>query len=169
MFPVVLSVPSRNFSEAIRAIKERIRTIPNKGVGYSIGKLANRNEADVSGPDIVFNYLGQFAEAGGDGAMATSSLPLGDLIDPANALTHVQAWNGVVNEGVFELALRYDPHVIQTEEVRLLVQHFSRNLGSLIEHCLSQKTELWTPSDFSDGELTLEELEEIGANLRNLE
>ena len=51
--------------EALKSVKEQLRRIPQRGVGYGIlryldsgGELANRPE-----PAMVFNYFGQFDQA----------------------------------------------------------------------------------------------------------
>ena len=45
----------------IKAVKEQLRRVPDKGLGYGVLKYINREGALAGGVcwDIVFNYLGQ--------------------------------------------------------------------------------------------------------------
>ena len=70
----------------IKSVKEDMRKIPNKGIGYGVLKyLANRNEVkeidfDMK-PQICFNYLGQFDTDFGSSAFTLSDGPVGSLMD----------------------------------------------------------------------------------------
>ena len=48
-------------SESIKRVKEQLRQIPDKGLGYGILKYINRNDKlnTRQSWNIVFNYLGQ--------------------------------------------------------------------------------------------------------------
>ncbi|MNJ35245.1 Gramicidin S synthase 1 [compost metagenome] len=174
IYPVVLPAPASEPGETVPVIKELIRNIPNKGAGYSILKYAGAASQDnpiPSGfqPEAVFNYLGQFGTSASSGGFDPSPMPMGSLINELNSMTHLQEWNCVVSEGRFQLTFRYDPSAMGDSEAIQLLESYSRHLQALIEHCLAQDTEQFTPSDFSDDDLTFEELDEISDMLRKLE
>ena len=56
---------------ALKTIKEQLRAVPGKGLGYGLLRYLNdETAAELAGsaaPQLGFNYLGRFA-AGGDGA-----------------------------------------------------------------------------------------------------
>ena len=56
LYPVCLNVDSYDIGKTIVNIKEQLRGIPNKGVGY--GALYGYTEHEL--PQVSFNYLGQF-------------------------------------------------------------------------------------------------------------
>ena len=62
LYPVLLLVsPEREISDAIKSVKEQLRRVPDKGIGYGVLKYINK-EKKFAGKecwDIVFNYLGQ--------------------------------------------------------------------------------------------------------------
>jgi len=66
MFPVKLELQS-TVRESIRSIKESLRSIPNKGIGF--GVFAVEKGTGYTHNDLVpisFNYLGQFGTQHGD-------------------------------------------------------------------------------------------------------
>ncbi|MCB0015838.1 MAG: hypothetical protein KDE34_28180, partial [Anaerolineales bacterium] len=59
-YPVHLQLPPRDgYGEALKAVKEQLRRIPNSGIGYGLNRYLGDKQAE-SEPDILFNYLGQF-------------------------------------------------------------------------------------------------------------
>ncbi|WP_042159291.1 condensation domain-containing protein [Paenibacillus gorillae] len=65
MFPVIILTRSDTFDENIDFIKESMRKIPNKGIGYGIIKYLLSDEKILGKqtrlkPEILFNYLGHF-------------------------------------------------------------------------------------------------------------
>ena len=61
---------------ALKTIKEQLRAVPGKGLGYGLLRYLNAETAGSLGglpaPQLGFNYLGRFADggAGGTGAAA---------------------------------------------------------------------------------------------------
>jgi len=166
MYPVLLSLPSRELADAVRSVKEMLRGIPAKGAGYAILKYLTpefRDEVDIlrEEPDIVFNYLGQFDDSTDEDKPALSPMPMGDLISPLNQMSHLEEWNCVVSEGRFRLTLRYHPQAVDEDTAQRRVTAYASNLLSLIEHCLNREDEQFTPSDFTDADLTFDELDDI--------
>ncbi|UHA73333.1 non-ribosomal peptide synthetase [Paenibacillus sp. 481] len=173
MFPVVLPTHIQHLGEALRSIKEMIRSIPNKGIGFGIlkhlaGMSEHAHELDHWHPEVVFNYLGQFDDSPTTGQPSTSTMPMGHLISPINQMTHLEEWNSVVSEGQFQLTFRYDPYALDSDAAHHMVERYSYYLHELIEHCLTQQSEQFTPSDFGDSDLTLDELDEISDMISKL-
>jgi non-ribosomal peptide synthase protein (TIGR01720 family) len=71
---------------ALKTIKEQLRAVPGKGLGYGLLRYLNsETAAELAGlpvPQLGFNYLGRFA-AGGAGA------------DWAPATLHERGWTAV--------------------------------------------------------------------------
>ena len=62
LYPVLLEVNSgKDISDAIKSVKEQLRRVPDKGLGYGVLKYINKDEklSNKDCWDIVFNYLGQ--------------------------------------------------------------------------------------------------------------
>src|SRR5205807_1369362 len=88
VFPVLLRLGgTTSLPQALRTIKEQLRNIPNRGLGYGVLKYLSSNpEPGVQlrtqpRAEISFNYLGQL-----DRALSGSSLfePASEPIGPSN-------------------------------------------------------------------------------------
>lgn len=75
LFPVAITLPKTASSgDAIKAVKEQLWAIPNKGIGYgllrylSTPEIAERLAAQPT-PQVGFNYLGQFDQVVSEGGL----------------------------------------------------------------------------------------------------
>ena len=60
-YPALLSLHDSEFGSQIKSIKEQLRAIPNKGLGYGVLKHFCQDETPQSKSiDGLFNYLGKF-------------------------------------------------------------------------------------------------------------
>jgi hypothetical protein len=91
-YPVLLDISeSEDVSYNIMAVKETLRRIPNKGIGYGILTAKKGNEAAeiFVEPEVSFNYLGQFQEANTEaGFINVSQMSCGDIRLKDIKLTH---------------------------------------------------------------------------------
>ncbi len=77
LFPVSLS-PAPALSASVKAIKEQLRAVPDKGLGYGVLRYLGEPEvraelAALPAPRITFNYLGQFDRQFDEGALFVPS------------------------------------------------------------------------------------------------
>jgi len=73
LFPVLLEAPKKEEKEQlIKLTKEKLRAIPNRGIGYGIlrylcqDSTVHQELATIVTPEISFNYLGQFDQIQSD-------------------------------------------------------------------------------------------------------
>ncbi|MFJ9034843.1 amino acid adenylation domain-containing protein, partial [Streptomyces sp. NPDC102274] len=184
--PVVLDVPpgdegAADWSGTIRAVKERLRAVPDQGVGYGALRYLRRPEGDVSGgrgaglstapvPELAFNYLGHFS-----GADDTSGWYRSLVLNPggehhaAEQRSHVLEVVGAVQEGVLAFTWSYSANLHDRETVRSLAERFTAELRSLIEHCAEPDSGGCSPSDFPLVRLTPAEIDLIAGDGRDIE
>jgi hybrid polyketide synthase/nonribosomal peptide synthetase FtdB len=166
-FPVVLDLTkAKDLADQIKAVKQSLRRIPNKGVGYGILKYLTapelKQELSFSlKPEISFNYLGRFDQQEKVELFGASPLSGGREISEANARTIALDINGVVTEGQLHLMLSYNMHEYASSTMERFFESYRRNLLKLIEHCLTKETTEFTPDDFGDKDLSLEDLQNI--------
>ena len=154
MYPVRL-VPRPELADSIKAIKEQLRAVPGKGLGY--GLLRYLGEASVRQAlrelptgAVVFNYLGQFDQsfAAADGlfvpARETGGADQGEDA-PLDGLLNL---NGRVYAGEFSLDWTFSDAVFAPEVIRELAAAYEEELRALIEHCGQATNRGATPSDF---------------------
>ncbi len=155
IFPVLLMLPRFCSSgEAIKSIKEQLRSIPHKGVGYGLlrylgaAELAARLKSQPS-PELSFNYLGQFGQSLPEGApIALAKESAGPERHGPGARPHALDISGLVVAGRLELSWSYSTARYRRATIEELACKYMSALQSLIQHCLSPEAGGFTPSDF---------------------
>ncbi|MGY2290044.1 non-ribosomal peptide synthetase [Pseudomonas sp. SDO528_S397] len=152
---------------SIKAIKEQLRAVPHKGLGYGVLRYladAPCREAMAALPSasITFNYLGQFDQSFGDDALFHPvDEPAGIAHDLDAPLPNTLSVDSQVYGG--ELVLRWtfsrERHDPQT--IGELADAYLGELCSVISHCLSADAGGLTPSDFPLARLTQAQLDSL--------
>ncbi|MCP8636531.1 amino acid adenylation domain-containing protein, partial [Pseudomonas mosselii] len=166
LFPVRLT-PAHGLGAGLCAVKEQLRAVPNKGIGY--GVLRYLGEPDLRArlavlpqPRVTFNYLGQFdgsfAEA--EGALFTpASEASGATQDMDSPLGNWLGITGQVYQGELELDWSFSREVFRPETIEALARRYEQVLAELVEHCAQAPHQGVTPSDFPLAELTQAQLD----------
>ncbi|HVI47207.1 MAG TPA: amino acid adenylation domain-containing protein, partial [Chitinophaga sp.] len=163
-YPVLLSIDEEwNNAAVIKNIKEQLRRIPAKGIGYGVLKYINNAEA-LQGKDpwdVTFNYLGQWDNAtGGSGHLSAAAEDAGASVGNDFVFRDKLAVNCAVREGELVIDFGYSLKHFTAEGIRSLVATYRFHLETLISHCTVQITPAFTPSDFDLGdEISCEELD----------
>ncbi|WP_367127827.1 amino acid adenylation domain-containing protein [Saccharothrix sp. HUAS TT1] len=151
LYPLVLDVdPESGWDGTIKSVKEQLRAVPGRGVGYGVLRyLAGVPDLEVE-PAITVNYLGQFASGAADPASAYCVLPErpGADQDPGQRLTQTIGVVGVVEDEELTLTWVYSTGLHREATVAGLAAEHLRALQELIEHCTRPGTGGSTPSDF---------------------
>jgi amino acid adenylation domain-containing protein/non-ribosomal peptide synthase protein (TIGR01720 family) len=167
LYPVLLETGSaKTNAEQIKSIKEQLRRIPMRGIGYGVLKYINR-EVELQGKDVwevVFNYLGQLDNVVKDSNWFTS---VGESSGAAVAsdirVNEKLLVNSQVLSGELLLNFSYSSLHYEAATITNLAAAYLSNLLALIEHCIEQvqtNGEVFTPSDYGLGvEIGYEELD----------
>ncbi|HEX6292545.1 MAG TPA: condensation domain-containing protein, partial [Herpetosiphonaceae bacterium] len=168
LYPVVLEVdPWAGPGEQLKAIKEQVRQIPQRGIGY--GLLRYLNESQDTAPlramppaQINFNYLGQLDH----GVQRTGLLkPAHDSIGETQSADNPRRYQveitGLIHDGVLQFSWSYSEKLHQRATIERLAQEYIAALRALIEHCLSPDAGGFTPSDFPEMDFDQEELDDL--------
>jgi non-ribosomal peptide synthase protein (TIGR01720 family) len=176
VFPVRLELPATGNEwqpgEALKSVKEHLRKIPQRGVGYGILRyLDGGNELSGSAePAMVFNYLGQF-----DQILTGSSLfrfapeSSGAWHGAKQKRRHILETNCVVINGRLELWWTYNQALHPGKDVRALAEEFVAALKNIIAHCASPQAGGRTPSDFPLARLEQAALDTLFQQHRDIE
>ncbi|TDF92724.1 non-ribosomal peptide synthetase [Paenibacillus piri] len=165
-FPVLLDMRySDDPAYQIKRVKEDLRHIPNKGIGFGILRYLTDDEhkpniSFSSVPEISFNYLGQFAETAGAG-FKRSPLPTGSPLSPETEKMHPIDIVGVIEGSILQMTISYNALQYEERTMLHLSARFKAHLLRIMEHCLNQDGSELTPSDLGDDELTLEEFDKL--------
>ena len=154
IYPVNLSAQAQ-LDSSIKVIKEQLRAVPNKGIGYGLLRYLGSDDGrqvldNLPQGEIVFNYLGQFdgsfQEEGSvftpakeyGGANQSDDAPLGSLL----------ALNGQVYAGELKMGWTFSRELFNESTIQRLAEEYAQELKALITHCCQTANRGVTPSDF---------------------
>ncbi|MBS0359309.1 MAG: hypothetical protein JSS53_08580, partial [Proteobacteria bacterium] len=146
LFPVKLKL-HKKLDRTIKQIKEELRAIPNKGIGYGALRYQNNSSLKTSSiPPIVFNYFGQFfnSDALWNRTFETSGISK-DLNGSSYTLINV---DGMVVSEQLEF---YISSLLSEDAVNHLASLFKTHIEAIIHYCVSKvlaKNIEYTASDF---------------------
>ncbi len=165
--PVLLRVENRDAGDDVKSIKEQLRRIPGRGIGYGLLRYLHEGDAGAAlrgrpGSDICFNYFGQL-----DRALAERSMfdlaegSIGKEHGPANRLPYELTVNAEVLRDRLSLTWSYSRNRYRRGTIERLGRAYLDHLQALITHCTSSEAGGYTPSDFPDVEIGQDALDAI--------
>ncbi|PGY02519.1 condensation domain-containing protein, partial [Bacillus thuringiensis] len=164
-YPVVLPIEAgSDISYQIKNIKEGLRRIPNKGIGYGLLKYLSENQEKqtlILKPEISFNYLGQFDQDLENSAMQASPYSSGSDISQYQMRAYVLEINGMISNGKLSLGIGYNRKQYQKETVEKVADWLHTSLQEVLEHCVMKERAELTPSDIIFKGMTIEALDRI--------
>ncbi len=168
LFPVLLQLPSLNQpGEIIKSIKEQLRAIPNRGIGYGILRYlckdttVNEQIKTIPASEISFNYLGQFDQVQSETGWKFAPESTGASQSLKQTRDHLFDINALVVEGELGIDWTYNSHVHTRSTVDKLAQSYVQAIRSIIEHCQLVENRGYTPSDFPSSQLNQLQLDEL--------
>jgi non-ribosomal peptide synthase protein (TIGR01720 family) len=169
VFPVVVeAAEAKTLDRHIIDTKERLHRIPRKGIGYGILKYLSSNGSaaltDGVEPNVSFNYLGQFD-------MDTEDLPFRVIADSTAGRSHSPNQQReyqldiecAVTGGKLNISASFSHKLFEDSDIESLLKEYERQLERIIDFCLSRGEREMTPTDFSYKDLSMDDLEQIGA------
>ena len=174
LFPVVLQLDQHEPGALIKSIKEQLRRIPNRGIGYGILRyLAQVPDLMPSTPIALgFNYLGQFEATTAEPLPQQETLLLGFAAEssgqswsPQAQRTHLLDLNAVVLAGELRLVWSYSAYIHERTTIERLAHAYLAALHELIDHCCTPGVIGYTPSDFPALGVAQDELDQILAQI----
>ncbi|MGY2261720.1 non-ribosomal peptide synthetase [Pseudomonas sp. SDO55104_S430] len=152
---------------SIKAIKEQLRAVPHKGLGYGVLRyLADEScrrgiEALPLAP-VTFNYLGQFDQSfGADALFLPLEENIGAAHDPRAPLPNELSVDGQVYGGELVLRWTFSAERHERQTISDLADAYIGELRSLIAHCLRDEAGGLTPSDFPLAKLSQAQLDAL--------
>jgi amino acid adenylation domain-containing protein/non-ribosomal peptide synthase protein (TIGR01720 family) len=166
-YPVLLKVEkAKELSQQIKTVKETLRQIPVKGIGYGILRYLTPMEKKKGKdfqlePEISFNYLGQFGQERYPGFFEVSPLKPGLVVSPELHQVYAIEINGMILEGKLNITFRFNCYEYEQQNIQQLVSSYKSNLIKIIHHCSHKKEKELTPSDVGCKNLSIENLRKI--------
>ncbi len=169
VYPFVLQVAdAANQTQSLVGVKESLRSIPNKGIGYGILSHLSRQGLDSKlTPEITFNYLGDFGSNlsnEGGSLFEYASERIGSNISRDNTTDAILDVSGMLVRGELGMSIRYSSARYEAATIRKIAASYKKNLEVLIEALAKADTTYLTPSDLSFKGLSLQELSQLNAD-----
>jgi amino acid adenylation domain-containing protein/non-ribosomal peptide synthase protein (TIGR01720 family) len=158
IYPVLLDLRGApGEGDALRAVKEQLRAVPGRGVGYGILRWLSPDAGvraslrALPAPQVAFHYLGQAdSSVSGEAAFARAPEPTGPTSHPRGSRrAHLLEVNALVEGGRLRCSWAFNEGVHRRETVERLARGFITELRALVEHCRDDGAGGYTPSDFA--------------------
>ena len=166
-FPVHLDIGKASTTvAALKAVKEQLRTIPNRGISFGIARYLGPHDElrdamrKLPRPEVVFNYFGMVSRAGVVDSATDDELMLGGLpVSPKNQRQHLIEINARVVSGRMEAKWTFATQVHFKTTIESLAQRFIGALQELIEADGTAAAGSLMPSDFPQARASQDDLE----------
>ncbi len=175
LFPVALELPpGAGPREAIQAVKESLRAVPRRGMGYGLlrylaGPETGEQLAALPAPQISFNYLGRFDAVMGEGGPFAFAPETARGAEGEAVAGHLFQIDLLVLDDRLRVHWTYDPGRHRPATVERLARGFLAEIEALVDHCLSPEAGGFTPSDFPLARVGQAALDRLLGNDRGVE
>ncbi|MDQ1351276.1 MAG: hypothetical protein QG657_1578, partial [Acidobacteriota bacterium] len=168
VYPVLLDISYANDTgRQVKEIKEILRKVPGKGIGYGILKYLTQKE-NKSGmefklnPQISFNYLGQFdADVKRNAFFEIAKEYAGDELSPKNKRNFELDVSGMIIDNRLTLNITYNKNHFKPGTISALAGNFEVELRRLIAFCCARENSEPTPADFIYKGLSIETIDRL--------
>jgi amino acid adenylation domain-containing protein/non-ribosomal peptide synthase protein (TIGR01720 family) len=177
-FPLLLDMGKfDHLPEQIIHVKETLRQVPNKGIGYGILRYLVPEKAREGvyfshQPEVCFNYLGQFLQEtlhkNNGGVFSVSRMKMGNLISPESEMIYVLDVRGMIVEGKLKLSFVYNGYQYRSAVIEDLRDGCKQYLMDIIDHCTKKEVTQQTVSDFTASDFDEQEMEDLFDELENV-
>jgi len=154
----------RDLGYRIRQVKEGLRQVPARGIGYGLLRYLTRGIDAASlaaDPSIGFNYLGHFDTETGDHTLAIAREPVGEDVAAEAVRPFELEFSAMVMGGRVECQLCFSRQRWQRASLEHVFNRFLAHLDEIVDHCRGRERPTLTPSDLSYTDLSIDELEGI--------
>jgi non-ribosomal peptide synthase protein (TIGR01720 family) len=173
LYPVVVDLRQvYETGAALKAVKEQMRRIPRRGIGYGVLQYLGGNEEvkerlrEQEEAEISFNYLGQFDQVlSREGWLRAAGEGSGEERDQAGRRRYLLDVTSSVVGGRLQVSVLYSQALHQPETMVGLIREYLTQLRRIIAHCQHLEAVEYSPSDFPQAHLSQRELNELMTRL----
>jgi non-ribosomal peptide synthase protein (TIGR01720 family) len=160
-FPVSLKIEDgRNFKSSIISIKEKLRSIPNEGIGFGVLRYLKKLDGLTLKPPVIFNFLGT-QKPFVSNVLGKGKFILKGARSPESERHHLLEINAFIEKGCLNFQISFSEKFHKPEIIQNFIELFEYELRQLIEHCSSHETSQYSPSDFPEANLSQDDFETL--------
>nr|WP_314464357.1 non-ribosomal peptide synthetase [uncultured Clostridium sp.] len=164
IYPVVINIEDDlSMGEEIITVKEHLRKVPQKGIGYGILKYLNEDvefENERISP-ILFNYLGEFHQSEGKGGFSYLWNKTNNNVGKRFLRSNSIEINLMILNKELQINTTFHRGEYDRDTINQFNEAFKNNIGEISRYCSGRKYTEKTPSDYGDTSITLEQLASI--------
>ena len=158
MFPVLLDYEEEP-GYHLQVVKEGLRRVPNKGIGYGVLKYLSQTNLGADKSQLSFNYLGEFSQDSAEDAFSFSFGQSGIDVSVLSHRDHELDVLGLISQGRLQVMIHYSSKRMEAGLMDLLIKAYEQSLKDLIGHCSIQEKSQKSPSDYTGCSLSLSDYE----------
>ncbi len=164
-YPIILDIDqSYEISNNVKKVKENLRAIPNKGIGYGILKYITSSKNKVLenlefSPEVSFNYMGQFDNDINNDVFKMDKFQLESSLSQDFERHYAIDIVGITIDNKCSFIFNYNKYEFTQEIIDKIANDYLVTLTEIIEFCDKKEQVEFTPSDFGDLSLTFDELD----------
>jgi amino acid adenylation domain-containing protein/non-ribosomal peptide synthase protein (TIGR01720 family) len=166
LYPVLLT-SAINDDMLIKQVKESLRKIEDKGIGFGVLKYMNKsvNLQGADSWDLIFNYLGQLNTTANPGKwLSRADEDSGASVSEKQTSPSKIAINSYVVDGQLIMHWSYSGIHFNAATINNIAGQYLTCLTQLIDHCLEEGRSrvIFTPADYGlSAEVNYEELDKF--------
>ena len=159
-------------TDALKSVKEQLRAIPNRGIGYGVLRYLNPDREvkaaleSLPQAEISFNYMGQIGDRQDQG---NESMLASGSVGPWYSLQGERKYKVEINCAIegnrLSVVWAFSENLHQYKTMENLVERYRDTLLSIVAHCKAPDSMEYTPSDFSESGLNQDELDRLMSSL----
>jgi surfactin family lipopeptide synthetase A len=155
MYPVCFEIGSGDIDFIIKEVKEKVKKVPDNGIGYGVTKYLNVNlpPFEKKKSEIRFNYLGQFGEEVSNNLFLYSNEFSGSEVSEDNRLSTNLEINSYVINGELSIEMSYNKSIFLRPDINAIKEGLEKNINQIIFHLTKEDEIYFTSSDFDTVEL----------------
>ncbi|MNW26217.1 Linear gramicidin synthase subunit D [compost metagenome] len=174
IYPVLIDLGFEpSVSSRLMAVKEQLRGIPNRGIGYGMLRyfdeetLLSQKLAPLPPIEISYNYLGQMGSSQQSAGRFSTAPETGGLsLDPANSREHLLDVAGLIADNHLRMTFTFSRQLHRKATIQQIADDFKAALHEIIAGSRqSAEDSHFTPSDFAEAGLNQKELDLILAKI----
>lgn len=167
VYPVILKTRAGGeLSRQIKEIKETLRRVPNRGIGYGILKYLTppqqREELAFNlSPRMTFNYLGQFDSDFQRLSFTLAPESSGRTVSLNRQLAYDIEVVGMIAGGKLSVTMTFSRNQYKDSTIESLLNRFSERMGDIISLCSGRRQRELTPVDLTCPDVSIDTLEQL--------
>lgn len=161
IYPVLFTLPNSELADQIKAVKEQLRQVPNKGFDYLVKRYISKHPLPKTNEEqiIRFNYLGDFNNPVTSELFTLSEEFTGPDLGQRNNFNVLLDVSVMIIESQLRLSVTYATRQFSEEWISRFMEEWINKLTEIVDHCLNKQNIEFTPSDFDTVKLDQEDLD----------